>query len=834
MNMARSSRIMIATLAGMAIFTTLSTDSEANPVEGDDVQGLLEEINRSDKISEDNLGNEELRSEALDSALESRSALIRLEETQNDPRRPIWLADQAEALLLRRIEFPSSWSTHLMVAHPSCPLMPPEIPLIVGRGLQEILQAEEVVGGMIEMLESRAGFKEDPELISLHERLQFEMTLRIPLLKSIGLLLAAGADSDSGDAAFEILKTIRDHDDLMDATREIVNYWFRQAVLVTGNEDVLRELATEMKTRPDQTPLERIREASLLEEPNEVIELGRTLIRELERDRSYEKLLLSDVVERSLEMKLADRMVKENAHGWEEGPGDTWIMLLDDSEQNENWTLDGPLATRLLDLERVHGEEGAPLAVLWASGQSELAKRSRDEMNEPRMLAMLQEAVMNAETDEPGRARALETAIRIAMLEEERLTAAELGQILYREHPRHPFGGPRLVADLTEPWARAGQAEAGRRYEGALKDLITDLSAQGQETDISAQILRLAEHHLRLNRPKESRVLLQEFRPSTTKEAARFLDACLQEIMMMLEADTLTDEHVDLEYDLLQRNVERMLGDFGPLDVTLQAAASRARLASISGRKRLPRNNRSRRLVEQIMARDDIPSEIRIDALFLRHKMRLGRGSERAKALESMPELVKAFELNRGLAGRRLTGMLEEQLGLLESLRGTEQEQADQEEIMDEVKSVARLIDEVLISSSSMPERILVGRCFNELGLSHRAIPHWNAMAIEQPDAWVIMKGQADALALSTEFDDQAEAMRLYLRLGQDGPGDNVPERVWWCAQLGQLLMMEKADRSTEKIPTRIERLKLIDPELGGSQFKRKFESLAQRIDQKS
>ena len=63
--------------------------------------------------------------------------------------------------------------------------------------------------------------------------------------------------------------------------------------------------------------------------------------------------------------------------------------------------------------------------------------------------------------------------------------------------------------------------------------------------------------------------------------------------------------------------------------------------------------------------------------------------------------------------------------------------------------------------------------------------------------------------------------MRLYLRLGQDGPGDNVPERVWWSAQLGQLLMMEKADRSTEKIPTRIERLKLIDPELGGNQFKR-------------
>ena len=108
------------------------------------------------------------------------------------------------------------------------------------------------------------------------------------------------------------------------------------------------------------------------------------------------------------------------------------------------------------------------------------------------------------------------------------------------------------------------------------------------------------------------------------------------------------------------------------------------------------------------------------------------------------------------------------------------------------------------------------------------------ALAAGQPDAWIIMQGHADALALSSKGPDLAEAMRLYLRLGQGAPGENVPEDVWWNAQLGQLLMMEKAERSMERIPTRIQRLRLIDPDLGGTTVRTKFESLLRRTAQKS
>ena len=176
-------RILLVTLAMLVA----NTGNAAGSGTLDDAETLLERIKASETLADDERSDEQRRSRALDQSLETRDALLRLEGSRNDPRRPMWLTDQAEALLLKRIEFPSSWSTHLMVAHPSCPLIPPEIPLIVGRGLQNILQAEESITAAIETVAAEEGFKTDVTLLSLHERLLFERELRIPLLKAIAL-----------------------------------------------------------------------------------------------------------------------------------------------------------------------------------------------------------------------------------------------------------------------------------------------------------------------------------------------------------------------------------------------------------------------------------------------------------------------------------------------------------------------------------------------------------------------------------------------------------------------------------------------------------------------
>ena len=56
---------------------------------------------------------------------------------------------------------------------------------------------------------------------------------------------------------------------------------------------------------------------------------------------------------------------------------------------------------------------------------------------------------------------------------------------------------------------------------------------------------------------------------------------------------------------------------------------------------------------------------------------------------------------------------------------------------------------------------MVVGRSFNRIEATGRAIPLWREMAARQPDAWVVMQGYADALGLSDEIIDLAEAMRL-------------------------------------------------------------------------
>ena len=117
----------------------LSSAALVGPAWSQDGQSSIEDLIESIDRLQDRVGLESLeinqRSEALDEAIEFRQRLIR--EAPDDPRRSSWHADQAEDLLLKRIEFPNSWTPHLLNADPACPMMPAEIPLIVARGLDE-------------------------------------------------------------------------------------------------------------------------------------------------------------------------------------------------------------------------------------------------------------------------------------------------------------------------------------------------------------------------------------------------------------------------------------------------------------------------------------------------------------------------------------------------------------------------------------------------------------------------------------------------------------------------------------------------------------------------
>jgi len=72
-------------------------------------------------------------------------------------------------------------------------------------------------------------------------------------------------------------------------------------------------------------------------------------------------------------------------------------------------------------------------------------------------------------------------------------------------------------------------------------------------------------------------------------------------------------------------------------------------------------------------------------------------------------------------------------------------------------------------------------------------------------------------------LDELSDAMRLYRRIAA-GSASGSPS--WWLAELRQLQILERVGRDVQRIPPRIERLRAIDPELGGEGVRRQFESL--------
>lgn len=82
---------------------------------------------------------------------------------------------------------------------------------------------------------------------------------------------------------------------------------------------------------------------------------------------------------------------------------------------------------------------------------------------------------------------------------------------------------------------------------------------------------------------------------------------------------------------------------------------------------------------------------------------------------------------------------------------------------------------------------------------------------------------RAECLYAIGGFDELSEAMRLYRRIAAGSPPES-PD--WWLAELRQLQILERVGRDVERIPPRIERLRAIDPDLGGEGVRRQFEAI--------
>jgi len=98
-----------------------------------------------------------------------------------------------------------------------------------------------------------------------------------------------------------------------------------------------------------------------------------------------------------------------------------------------------------------------------------------------------------------------------------------------------------------------------------------------------------------------------------------------------------------------------------------------------------------------------------------------------------------------------------------------------------------------------------------------------------QPDAREALLGKAESLRIDGGAESLAAAMAIHRRLlsGRDlEPDASRRDHAWWLGQLRQLQILEQSGRFDDRARMRLNRLRAVDPALGGPAFALAFEAL--------
>jgi hypothetical protein len=788
---------------------------------------LVESIERLQK----RIGLESLemsqRSEALDEAIDLRSRLIR--EAPSDPRRSSWHADQAEDLILKRIEFPNSWKNHLLNADLACPMMPPEIPLIVARGLSEATRASRLAADDIRILEGDDRALENVETMNLLLQLRFDRDVRGPLLESIGLVLASRIDAGAAPRAFEQLKRLAVDQAENEAIARVVDRWIRLAAIESGDAAYLASEAGGIDALENE--LDRIRATMQLKSPRAAASLASRTHQMKPNSERYLRLLIADLRERALEL---DSNSSGGTPAWNEERGDLWITMLTDSVGRMDWSFDGALSPRIAELTRTLGTDSMPLAGAWSLGEEELSRRALGEDHSDLPRKLLEQRLAVLPRTEATHARALSVLARLAISDSDRLGAALALERLYLEHPDVPGADSGRVAELLEPLLGArDEPWIATSYERALRSSVQDESSTPEQRRLRNQrLLALADHLSNSGRRGSALETIESIQTKISSVAAELIIMRAKIVHEMLENAELEGAEARKKHLLIAAEYRKAVGQHGASNLDLQLAGNLMTLEAVHSRLLTDRvsPDDARNIME--IARDDLlPDSVRIDALITRHQLRMKSMSDRQNAITQAPDLIDALRINDEVARELL---LESALVILDRI---DKSRAEGNHLnasrlgANQMRPFALAFETGVPLSSRLMDRVGIARILSEGALPKNALSAWDVLAKEHPGALEIMVGRADVLwRLDNDEETLGEAMMIYRRLGRGEPGSLAPENVWWQAQLRQLLILEKVGRSLDRIGPRIERLRLVDRELGGPRFKEQFETLVGRL----
>ncbi len=133
------------------------------------------------------------------------------------------------------------------------------------------------------------------------------------------------------------------------------------------------------------------------------------------------------------------------------------------------------------------------------------------------------------------------------------------------------------------------------------------------------------------------------------------------------------------------------------------------------------------------------------------------------------------------------------------------------------------------LPSADAADWLVAGDLLRHAGEHAAAVRAYERSLAIQTDTREALLGKAESLRVLAGDEGLREAMAIYRRVAAgDGMSTEASQRdhVWWLCQLRQLQVLQAAGRFDDRASMRVNRLRAVDPELGGPLFAEAFAAL--------
>jgi tetratricopeptide (TPR) repeat protein len=411
--------------------------------------------------------------------------------------------------------------------------------------------------------------------------------------------------------------------------------------------------------------------------------------------------------------------------------------------------------------------------------------------------------------------------------------AADRWAELARDHPADPLAERAIELAASVATARWHGAPGDASRRGRLRQVL-DLLLERYPNLASLDRWRLAAGQLAVD---EGRL----------DDAVRHFDAVSPAAPERRDAEYLAllaardrwaaarpDERAALGSALLEqaRRVEVALGrtpatGSDPADEAGRRAQA-ARVRTIAGEALLGlgRPAEVREALGPVGALPDLPLPVVADDLQLR--LRAGRDSGQVSLVTADLRRLAAAAPDRTVD---LVALLVRQVQRdVDGMLAESRLEAADERAGEELAPLAGLLAELVAAApaSVRTPTLLLTLADAQLGSGRpaEALPLYDELLAESPDALPYLLGRAECLQ-RIGGDRLADAIVIFKRIAAAGP--EVGGDAYWQSQLRTLQILDRVDRNTRRIVPQIERLRRIDPGLGGERWRRQFEALERK-----